>query len=94
MTRNVAGCCALPRRLRGEWEELRDRIAWLSIQIGAHDRGRAEQDEIALAALEASQIAEIEMAYGPIIASNLDCLDSIAWNCLLESQARRRKSCP
>lgn len=35
--------------------ELRDRIAKLSIQVDAHDRGRAEQGEIALKAFELSQ---------------------------------------
>ena len=35
--------------------ELRDRIARLSIEVDAHDRGRAEQGEITLAAFELSQ---------------------------------------
>jgi site-specific DNA recombinase len=35
--------------------ELRDRIAQLSIQVDSHDRGRAEQGEIAVKAFELSQ---------------------------------------
>lgn len=38
--------------------ELRDRIAKLTIQVDAHDRGRAEQGEIAVKAFELSQTLE------------------------------------
>jgi hypothetical protein len=38
-----------------EGHELRRRIARLSIQVDAHDRGGAGQGEIALAAFELSQ---------------------------------------
>lgn len=53
--------------------ELRDRIARLSIEVEAHDRGRAEQGEIALAAFELSQTLKEKWLTG-----RLPCQASLA----------------